>query len=222
MADYLNIIYNKNTRPINEYPGKLINHLINKYQLKKGSKLLEPGVGRGEFLMEFQKRGIECYGVDISSFAGMDFKNIEVKTGIDIDNDVLPYQDNFFDIIYSKSFMEHLVNPEHFLKEAFRVLKPGGKIICMIPDWEANYKIYFDDHTHKTPFTIQSLEDILKICDFKEVNVIKFRQLPITWKYPLVNLISKIISPFIRVRTKNKFLRWSRELMLIGYGEKTI
>ena len=170
--------------------------------------------------MEFKKRGMECYGIDISSFAGKDLNLIEVETGIDFNKDILPYKDNFFDIIYSKSLMEHLEKPEHFLKEANRILKPGGKIICMIPDWEANYKIYFDDHTHKTPFTIESLHNILKICDFKQVDVIKFRQLPITWKYPIINLISRVIAPFVRVRAKNKFLRWSRELMLIGYGEK--
>ena len=29
------------------------------------------------------------------------------------------------------------------------------------------------------------------------------------------------ISPFIPVRTKNKFFRWSRELMLVGIGMKS-
>ena len=75
----------------------------------------------------------------------------------------------------------------------------------MIPDWEANYKIYFDDHTHKPPFTIESLQNILKICDYNNIDVVKFRQLPITWKYLLINLISKLIAPFVPVRTKNKF-----------------
>jgi ubiquinone/menaquinone biosynthesis C-methylase UbiE len=220
MADYLNVVYDKKIKPITKYPGKLIDYLINRYNLKNGSKLLEPGFGRGEFLLEFKKKGMKCYGVDISSFAGSNLKGINIKTGVDFDKDKLPYEDNFFDIIYSKSLMEHLSNPENFLREAYRVLKPGGKIICMIPDWEANYKIYFDDHTHKTPFTIESLQNILKICDFYNLNVVKFRQLPITWKYPFINLISKLIAPFVPVRTKNKFLRWSRELMLIGYGKK--
>ncbi len=220
MADYLNVVCDKKIRPINTYPGKLIDYLINRYKLEKGLKLLEPGLGRGEFLLEFKKRGMECYGVDISSFAGSNLKDINIQTGVDFDKDKLPYEDNFFDIIYSKSLMEHISNPENFLNEAYRILKPGGKIICMIPDWEANYKIYFDDHTHKTPFTIESLQNILKICDFNNIDVAKFRQLPITWKYPLINLISKLVAPFVPVRTKNKFLRWSREIMLIGYGEK--
>jgi SAM-dependent methyltransferase len=116
--------------------------------------------------------------------------------------------------------LEHLNNPDKFLIEARRVLKPGGKILCLVPDWESNYKIYFDDFTHKTPFTKISLNDIYQITDFKNIKVFKFRQLPIVWRFPLINIFCSIISPFIPVRTKNKFLRWSRELMLIGYAQK--
>lgn len=144
----------------------------------------------------------------------------EIKKKIDLENDKWPYPDNYFDIIYNKSLMEHLRNPDKFLMEARRVLKPGGKILCLIPDWEANYKIYFDDFTHRTPFTSISLNDIYQILDFNNIKVFKFRQLPIVWKYPFINIFCGLISPFIPVRTQNKFLRWSRELMLIGYAEK--
>ena len=57
-------------------------------------------------MLEFKKRGMECYEVDISSFAGSNLKGINIKTGVDFDKDKLPYEDNF-DIIYSKSLMEH-------------------------------------------------------------------------------------------------------------------
>jgi len=106
------------------------------------------------------------------------------------------------------------------MKEAFRVLKPGGLFLSLVPDWESNYKIYFDDYTHKTPFTIISLRDIYLLFGFDSVNVIKFRQLPIVWKYPQLNILCDIIAPFVPVRTEQKFLRWSRELMLIGSGIK--
>ena len=61
-----------------------------------------------------------------------------------------------------------------------------------------------------------------KMYGFKEVRVFKFRQLPIVWKYPIINYLCALISPFIPIRTQNKFFRWSRELMLVGIGKKII
>ena len=55
---------------------------------------------------------------------------------------------------------------------------------------------------------------------FSDIEVVKFRQLPIVWKYPQLNILCDIIAPFVPVRTEQKFLRWSRELMLIGSGIK--
>ncbi|MBI2274139.1 MAG: class I SAM-dependent methyltransferase [Bacteroidetes bacterium] len=220
MADYLNVVYDSNLRPKTTYPAKLVSYLFDTYKMKRGQKFLEPGCGRGEFLEEFKRLGLECYGIDLSEQAGSLCPEVEIKKKVDLENDVWPYPDNFFDIIYNKSVLEHIRNPDKFLLEAKRVLKPGGKILCLVPDWEANYKIYFDDFTHRSPFTSVALHDIYLITDFDNISIIKFRQLPIVWKYPLLNIFCRLISPFIPVRTKNKFLRWSRELMLIGYAEK--
>ena len=84
----------------------------------------------------------------------------------------------------------------------------------------SKYKIYFDDFTHRSPFTQPSLLDAYRIYGFEEVSVYKFRQLPMVWKYPALNYLCAIIAPFVPIRTKNKFLRWSRELMLVGVGIK--
>ena len=101
-----------------------------------------------------------------------------------------------------------------------RVLKKGGLLITLTPDWESNYKKFYDDFTHRSPFTTISLKDVYELNNFKDVNTFKFRQLPIVWKYPLLNYFCSFISIFIPVRVTNKFLRWSRELMLIGVGRK--
>ena len=221
MSDYLDIVYDKKLKPLTLYPEQLISHLIDICDIgeNKGLILIEPGVGRGEHLRIFKDKGFNVKGIDISE------RSVEMSPDLDIDlmdsdGVTWPYSDNTFDIVYSKSFIEHLQYPDIYLKEAYRVLKPGGKIINLTPDWESGHKKFFDDFTHKTPFTVISLENITKSIGFENVKASAFRQLPVTWKYPIIDFICAIISPFVPVRTENKFLRWSRELMLICTGIK--
>lgn len=223
MPDYLSVVYDEQSHPYTDYPSKLCAHLFETYHMKPGMKLLEPGYGRGEFLSGFKDLGLQCAGLDRSSETT---PKLLRESGIplevwDVEGEGgMPFPDASFDVVYNKSFLEHLGRPETLLHEARRVLKPGGLLLCLVPDWESNYKIYFDDFTHQTPFTVVSLRDILLISDFEDVAVRKFRQLPIVWRYPALNYLCAAISPFVPVRTKNKFLRWSRELMLVGCGYK--
>lgn len=219
MKNYLTTVYDSKSHPLNDYPSKLCAYLFQIFNLQKGMKMLEPGCGRSEFLQNFKNLGLEVVGLDISDEAKNYDHNFEIKV-CDVENEKLPFKDNTFDVIYSKSFIEHLYYPERYLSEAYRILKPGGLLITLVPDWESNYKIYFDDFTHRTPFTQISLKDAYLMHNFKEVRVFKFRQLPIIWRYPILNYFCMLIAPFVPVRTKTKFLRWSRELMLIGSGRK--
>ena len=221
MSDYLNVVYDEGSHPFTEYSAQLCHYLFQSYNMKKGMTLLEPGCGRGEHLRHFKDMGLNVNGLDLSPQAPKLAPDLSISV-CDIENESLPYPDDHFDIIYNKSFLEHLREPSRVIKEIYRVLKPGGLFLSMVPDWESQYKKYYDDYTHRTPFTTVSLTNIYKVNEFIDVNVFKFRQLPIVWKYPSINHFCSLISPFIPVRTKNKFLRWSRELMLIGGGRKPL
>ena len=209
--NYLSVVYDEKSHPYNDYPEKLCAYLFQSFGLKKGMKMLEPGCGRGDFLKIFKELGLDVIGVDISPESAEYSHGLDIKL-CDIENGKLPFENN--------TFVEHLYYPERYLEEAFRVLKTDGLLITLVPDWESNYKIYYDDFTHRTPFTNLSLNDAYKMYGFSEVKVFKFRQLPIVWKYPKLNYFCAAISSFIPIRTKNKFLRWSRELMLVGVGVK--
>ena len=219
MKNYLSVVYNSKSHPYSDYPSKLCSYLFQIFNLKKGMKMLEPGCGRGEFLNSFKNLGLDVVGLDISEESLNYGNDFEVKI-CNVEKEKLPFDDDTFDIIYSKSFIEHLYYPEKYLEEAYRVLKPGGILITLVPDWESNIKTYFDDFTHRSPFTHISLKDVYLMNGFKNVKVFKFRQLPLIWKFPFLNYLSMIISPFVPVRSKNKFFRWSKELMLIGSGVK--
>ncbi len=219
MSDYLKVVYNKKNKPETPYPKQLVSHLFKIAKMKPGMRLLEAGVGRGEHLRAFKDLGLITTGLDISPVAKEMSPDLDITIS-EIGNNTLPYPDNHFDVVYSKSFIEHISEAELYFREVFRILKPGGILLNLTPDWEVNYKIFYDDYTHVRPFTITSLLNIHKVTGFKNTIVFKFRQLPIVWKYPILNILCAIISPFVPVRCGNKFLRWSRELMLVAIALK--
>ena len=218
-TNYLSTVYDSESHPYTTYPEKLCKYLYDRFNFNNEMKLLEVGCGRGEFLRNFKNLGLNVYGCDLSDEAKDYLEDFDIKT-TDADNEPLPYEDSSIDIIFTKSFIEHLYYPEKFLGESLRVLKPGGLLLTLTPDWESNYKIFFDDFTHRSPFTKTALEDAYKMIGYSSVEVVHFRQLPIVWRFPILNLICALMSPFIPVRTSNKFFRWSRELMLVGIGTK--
>ncbi len=225
--DYVDIVYNEQDKPFTDYPAKMIKYLIEKYDVPKKSEILELGCGRGEFLNEFYNNEMSSYGVDISNFAQKKYPNLNV-TNIDMLKDSLPFPDNTFDVIYSKSFVEHFYFPEKIFEEAYRVLKKGGRIITLTPEWKYYYKTFYEDYTHRTPFTKLSLKDIHLINKFKNFEVESFRQLPFLWNMPkfikiffiFLSHITRFLAPDIFRQKNIKWIRWSKEVMLLSSAIK--
>jgi len=214
---YLRVIYSEKRRPYTSYPSKLCKYIVENYFKPNYETLLDVGCGRGEHLREFQNLGYQVRGVDLSNEAKELLKDVEVEI-VDIEKELLPYENESFDVVFNKSLIEHLNNPENFMREASRVLKPGGRLVTMTPDWESVYKIFYEDYTHRTPFTKESLHDIHQIFGFKEVQVRKFKQLPVLWEYPWLNIFSKILYYF--PKSNIKFIKFSKEIMLLSWAEK--
>jgi ubiquinone/menaquinone biosynthesis C-methylase UbiE len=227
MSDYVGVVYDEARTPRTEYPFQMASYLFTRFHLYKGQKLLEIGCGRGEFLNAFQQLGMSCYGVDLSEYSFCHLKDIQVAK-VDISQDVLPFENNSFDVVYHKSLIEHLYSPDHLMKETYRVLKPEGRVIILTPDWVSTMKVFYEDYTHSRPYTVTAVSDLLKVYDFKKIESELFYQLPILWRYPKLKIISLFLQMFLstpaaRYLTKVtglKFFRWSVELMVLGTGEK--
>ncbi len=221
--DYVDVVYNETDRPLTEYPQQLASYLFNRYGVKRGASLLDIGCGRGEFLRGFINCGVKGYAVDQSSAARKYCSEAELRNS-DLENNGIPYPDNFFDVVYSKSVIEHLYYPERLINEMHRVLKPGGLAITLCPAWEYNFRIYFEDYSHRTPFMLESLRDIQIIHEFENVQVEFFRQLPGTWygMAPFVTPLAEITRLLVPslLKKRSKWVRFSKEIMLLSSSRK--
>ena len=228
-AAYLKVTYNQKEVPFGPYPSQLASWL-NKHVLPSTGRILDMGTGRGEFLEAFSKLGFTVAGVDISPSASSFSPSFDVRTA-NLDVQPMPFEKESFDIIFSKSVIEHTHMPTTMLRKALDVLVPGGVAIIMTPSWAHTYwGPFYCDHTHVTPFTNQSLRGALELVGFKDIKVQNFIQLPLVWKYPflkpVVYIIQKLRIPF-RPHKKapwpekiNKFIRFSSEVMLLAIAKK--
>ena len=131
--------------------------------------------------------------------------------------------------------IEHLEKPMNFLKSCKELVKEDGVVVIMTPSWfHHKFGPFYLDHTHVTPFTLQSLRDAAYLAGFREVKVKYFYQLPLLWKYKFMIVLSKIIStlnlPYLPMYEQltvikwpeeiNKFIKFSREVMLYAEMRK--
>lgn len=99
--------------------------------LRPGQRVLDAGCGR---YIEFAKElpGVELVGLDLEST--LETRNERSPYGLCGDLDHLPFRSESFDLIISRSVVEHLEHPPAVFREFSRVLRPGGKVILSTPN----------------------------------------------------------------------------------------
>ncbi len=214
----------------NSYPYQLSSYIYNRFFKDITQDLpviLDIGCCTGAALKTFEHvYPMVLHGIDIRDEGGEGF----IFKECNLERERIPYPSNYFDCVYTKSVIEHVRNTDNFLGEAQRVLKPGGVLVVLTPDWKSQYKIFWNDYTHVKPFTRKGLRDALKICGFEESDCEYFYQLPFIWKRPWLRFVAKLIAllpDFLKWKDREqrntrdrKLIRFSKEIMLLGYGVK--
>ncbi len=138
-----------------------------------GARVLDIGCGKGDFLLACRRKGWEVAGVEQAHAPVMALRDeygIEIVTPEEVSS--LP--SDAFDFVTLWHVLEHLSDPRAVLGEAYRVLKPSGRILVEVPNfggWQARIGrevwYHLDVPRHLVHFTRETLERSLATCGFQ-------------------------------------------------------
>lgn len=154
---------------------------------KKDQQALDLGCGGGIFLPALERKGYQVTGVDISTNMIAMAKELCVSVSLKVDLIVgdcnkTGFQSNLFDVCICVGLIEHQMSDDVLLKEAYRILKPGGVLIITIRNYlcpHVRFQYAINNLVQK--MTINSKKPnwknkFKKTFDSRQHNPIKFRK----------------------------------------------
>jgi demethylmenaquinone methyltransferase/2-methoxy-6-polyprenyl-1,4-benzoquinol methylase len=112
--------------------------LIETTTLKTKSKILDIAAGTADITIEFLKKNknYEIFHTDINLSMLKEGKRKLINQGkitpsILCDAEALPFPNNYFDCVTIGFGLRNMTNKEKALKEIYRVLSPGGKLVIL-------------------------------------------------------------------------------------------
>ncbi len=143
--------------------------------LPKG-RLLDIGCGVGDFLLQIKKLGWDIMGVEPSEQARTIAESrLGFKPLLPSEYSSLP--DQSFDVITMWHVLEHVDDLKFQTKELKRLLKPGGRLIIALPNYQSFDCQYYNDKwaawdvpRHLNHFSCDCLQGILNSKDFKYID----------------------------------------------------
>lgn len=142
--------------------------------------IVDVGCGYGDFINNI--RGKRLVAVDLNANAKK-----YLQDGIEFfcspASDLSFIDASSVDLVFTSNLLEHLTDSELdvIMSEFRRILKVGGVVITMQPNFYYAYREYFDDYTHKKVFSHESLVDLFLANGFGLVAIEK-RFLPFSLK----------------------------------------
>ena len=118
--------------------------LLDYLQLADGADVLDCGCGMGFYLLAMQQlRAVRLTGLDMDPDRLRYAEELGVRaTLVQGDGEALPFPDASFDRMLMSEVLEHVPDDGAALREAHRVLRPGGILAISVP--QARYPFWWD------------------------------------------------------------------------------
>lgn len=99
-----------------------------------GAKALDVGCGVGQVVARLTQAGAEAHGVDVSEPNIERAKKVSERCQL-YDGRKLPFPDRHFASVGALNVLEHVDEPEAFIRELVRVTDIGGRIVLSSPNF---------------------------------------------------------------------------------------
>ena len=101
---------------------------------RPGARALDVGCGVGQVVGRLTAAKFEAHGVDVSQPNVERAKKVSDRCQL-YDGKKLPFPDDYFASAGALNVLEHVDEPEAFIRELVRVVEPGGKIVLSSPNF---------------------------------------------------------------------------------------
>jgi SAM-dependent methyltransferase len=112
----------------------------------------------------------------------LEYKGLDIDT-VDFEREPLPLASGSVDCAVSLAVIEHLRDPSYFMSEVFRCLKPGGVVYICTPNFQYDFRNFYNDPTHVKPYTPASLEMLFSLYGFEHVHTFPGLRCKPAWWY---------------------------------------
>jgi SAM-dependent methyltransferase len=161
-------LYRARFKGIAEYRGKMWDVLTAFFErwIPPDGAVLDLGCGYCEFINKVHCQ--QKFGMDLNPDS---VRFAETATIVEQDcSQPWPLKTASLDVVFTSNFFEHLPTKgmlESTLIQAFRCLKPGGRLIAMGPNIRYLAGTYWDFFDHYLPLTEKALVEVLTKVDFE-------------------------------------------------------
>ncbi len=149
--------------------AEILKHLYSKLDFNRNRntkpRILNIGCGTGMLSSLFAQEA-EITSLDFSHDALKFCDSMNLKRLIRADAQSLPVQDESFEHVFCFDIIEHLENDTQALREMYRVLRPGGRVLLTTPAYKFLWSSFDDLNWHKRRYTKRELKKILRDADF--------------------------------------------------------
>lgn len=175
-------IVNKLYRAARNFMLKRKVQLVKKSTGKKTGKILDIGSGTGYFANAMKLEGWNAEGIEINEKA-RNFSKNEFRLDVYDPSEIQNLESGAYDCITLWHVLEHFHDPDRYMREISRLLKPGGRCVIALPnsgsydnEYYGEYWAAWDVPRHLWHFTPETFR---KYCEKSSFELINIKSLPL-------------------------------------------